>query len=137
MALKQKIIIETSGRRIRGSADSAIENVHVGLALACELQEAGISLTPTTLAEMAVRIEYDPEAFSNLARAQVEIKDKSEPIESWQTTVAKQAIDSEHVHIPDNLTLEQLHKFRSKVNERINEAEKRLADETPDLGPAL
>lgn len=134
MALKQKIVIETSGRRIRGGADIAIENVHVGLALACELQEAGIPLTPTTIAEMAVRIEYDPKQLYNLARAQVEIKDRPQDIVSWRTVAAAAAQRGGREALPDNLTLEQLHEFRSEVNERINKAEKRIASESDDLG---
>lgn len=133
MALKQKIVIETSGRRIRGSADSAIENVHVGLALACELQEAGIPLTPTTIAEMAVRIEYDPKQLYNLARAQVEIKDRPQDIVSWQTVVAAAKQGETREALLGTVSLEQLHKLRSKVNERINEVEKRLRDESDYL----
>lgn len=144
MALKQKIVIETSGRRIRGSADNAIENVHVGLALACELQEAGVSLTSTTIAEMAVRIEYDPKGLSNLARAQVEIKDKPLGITSWQSRFEEavaasrlsivRAEGGEGVRIPNNTTLEELHMIRDAVQARIDEVEERIeggADSAP------
>lgn len=145
MALKQKIVIETSGRRIRGSADNAIENVHVGLALACELQEAGVSLTSTTIAEMAVRIEYDPKGLSNLARAQVEIKDKPLSITSWQSRFEEavaasrlsivRAEGGEGVRIPNNTTLEELHMIRDAVQARIDEVEERI-DGGADPAPA-